>query len=100
MRAGAFARLYRRIGRGEFVAQMARHGIAAYRLADSPTNWVIMVRRSMIRNYRRGGVNPRADHTWSMWQGRLGDEDGRHVRTWFEAGGARHCHIHRSCLSG
>ena len=94
----AFARLYRRNGRGDFVAQMARHGIAAYRLAESPRSWVVMVRRSLIRDYQRGGVNPTADDawSWSMWQGYLNNEDGQHVQAWFDAGGATPCHLHTS----
>jgi len=61
----AFVRLYRKKGRGDFVAQMARHGIPARSLADSPGRWVIMVRPSLIRDYQRAGVIPTADDAWS-----------------------------------
>ena len=94
----AFARLYRMKGRADFVAQMAEEGIAARKLAQSPRHWVIMVRPSLIRDYRRNGVEPTADDawSWSMWRGYLAGEDGQHLQAWFEAGGARPCHIHTS----
>lgn len=94
----AFARLYRMKGRGDFVDRMAENGIPARALAESPGRWVAMVRRSLIRDYQRGNVNLTSDDVWlwSMWGGYLAGEDGQSVQAWFEAGGARHCHIHTS----
>ena len=94
----AFGRLYRMKGRGDFVAQMANHGIAARKLAQSPGRWVVMIRPSLIRDYQRAGVSPTADDawSWSMWGGYLTGEDGQRVQAWFETGGARPCHIHTS----
>lgn len=94
----AFARLYRMKGRGGFVAQMARYGIAARKLAQSSGRRVSMVRPSLIRDYQRNDVNPTADDawSWSMWGGYLDGEDGRRVQAWFEDGGAKPCHIHTS----
>ena len=94
----AFGRLYRMKGRGDFVAQIAKHGIAARKLAQSPGHWVAMVRPSLIRDYQRAGVSPTADDawSWSMWRGYLDSEGGQRVQSWFEAGGARPCHIHTS----
>jgi ribonuclease J len=94
----AFARLYRIKGRGDFVAQMAQDGISARALAQSPERWVAMVRPSLINDYQRANVNLTADDrwSWSMWHGYLAREDGQRVQAWFEAGGARPCHIHTS----
>src|SRR3954471_4190025 len=93
-----FARLYRMKGRGEFVTHMAERGIAARRLAESPGRWVIMTRPSLIRDYRRNGVMPTADDawSWSRWRGFLAGADSQQVQAWFDAGGARACHIHTS----
>ena len=94
----AFGRLYRMKGRAEFVAQMAKHGIPARALAQSPERWVAMLRPSLIRDYQRGGVIPTVEDawSWSMWDGYLGNEGGQRVQSWFDAGGARPWHIHTS----
>jgi ribonuclease J len=85
-------------GREDFVSHMARYGIAARRLAESSRRDVIMVRPSLIRDYRRGGVYPTADDSWSwsMWHGYLDREGGQSLQAWFAAGGARPCHIRTS----
>ena len=95
---GAFARMYRRKGRGAFVDRMACHGIAARKLAATPDQWVVMVRSSLMRDYQPAGVTPNADDawSWSMWRGYLNNEDGARVQAWFESGGARPVHIHTS----
>jgi ribonuclease J len=94
----SFARLYRMKGRGEFVDRMAKHGIAARALTQSPAQWTCMVRPSLIRDMTSAGVVPSADDAWcwSMWKGYLGDEDGRRVEDWFGVGGARAVHLHTS----
>jgi len=95
----AFARLYRMKGRDEFVTRMAEgSGMPARVLAESPRRWVIMTRPSLIRDYRRAGVNPTTEDAWcwSMWRGYLDREDNRRVQDWFEINSASVCHIHTS----
>lgn len=94
----AFARMYRRTGRGDFVDRMAGHGISAARLAETPSKWVVMVRPSLIRDYEPNAVRPTPDDAWcwSMWRGYLKNEDGAAVQAWFEKGESRAAHIHTS----
>lgn len=94
----AFARMYRKTGREDFVSRMAPHGIAADRLAEEPSRWVIMTRPSLIRDYERKGVAPTPEDSWSwsLWHGYLDNEDGRTVRAWFEDSGCPATHIHSS----
>ena len=96
----AFARLYRMKGRGGFVDRMAqsRFGISARKLAERPERWVIMVRPSLIRDYRRIGVSPTADDawSWSMWQGYLSGEDAQGLQAWFDVASATVRHLHTS----
>jgi ribonuclease J len=94
----AFARMYRRTGRADFVDQMAPHGISAARLAETPESWVVMVRSSLIRDYVWREIAPNADDawSWSMWLGYQDNEDGMLVRKWFEKGESRAAHIHTS----
>jgi ribonuclease J len=94
----AFADLYRRSGREAFVARMAQNGIAARKLSETPSQWVVMTRRSLIQDYQRAGVVPVADDawSWSMWRGYLDSADGARVRGWLGAQGARTRHIHTS----
>jgi ribonuclease J len=94
----AFSRMYRRTGREAFVERMAQHGISAGKLAETPSNWVAMVRPSLIRDYVPKGVVPNVDDAWcwSMWRGYLKNEDGALVQKWFDDGGSRTAHIHTS----
>ncbi|MGH6789469.1 MAG: MBL fold metallo-hydrolase [Pseudolabrys sp.] len=94
----AFARMYRKTGREDFVERMAKHGIAARRLAEAPAQWVSMIRNSLLRDYETQGVIPTTDDawSWSMWNGYLKNDDGRRTQTWFESGGALAVHIHTS----
>jgi ribonuclease J len=95
---GAFRRMYRRIGRESFVERMAPQGISAAKLAQTPEQWVIMVRPALIRDYVPKGITPNSDDAWcwSMWSGYLKNDDGLLVRKWFEEGGSRAAHIHTS----
>jgi ribonuclease J len=95
---GAFARVYRRIGRDAFVERMAAHGISAAKLTQTPERWVVMVRPALIRDYAPKGIAPNGDDAWcwSMWRGYLNNEDGILVRKWFEEGGSRAAHLHTS----
>jgi ribonuclease J len=94
----AFARMYRRTDRADFVDRMVRHGISARKLAETPSRWVTMVRHSLIRDYAPNGVVPNADDAWcwSMWRGYLKNEEGARVQAWFEERGSRATHIHTS----
>lgn len=94
----AFASLYRQTGREALVDRMAANGIAAWRLAETPGKWVPMIRRSLLRDYGKHGVEPTSEDawSWSMWRGYLGNEDGEQVSSWFKAGGSRACHLHTS----
>ena len=75
---GALSRMYRRTDREDLVARMARNGIPARALADTPAKWVSMIRPSLIRDFDRAGVIPsRQDAwSWSMWKGYLANEEG------------------------
>lgn len=94
----AFASLYRKKGREDFVARMATHGIAASALAQNESKWVVMVRPSLIREFVRKGVTPTADDAWSFsqWRGYLQEGAGRALQAWFEGAGASAKHIHTS----
>ena len=94
----AFSRMYRETGRGAFVDRMAAYGIASRRLAETPEKWVVMIRRSLLRDYERNGVSPASADawSWSMWRGYLGNEDGQRVSAWFSTGGSRAHHLHTS----
>jgi len=94
----AFARMYRTTGREAFVKQMVPYGISAAALNESPKNWVVKARRSLIGDYARKGVAPNPDDAWcwSMWRGYLENGDGILVSKWFEEGGSRAAHIHTS----
>ncbi|MEY9524062.1 ribonuclease J [Bradyrhizobium japonicum] len=94
----AFADLYRAKGREDFVARMAGHSVAAHHLNDTKSHWVVMTRKSLIRDYARRNVIPGPDDawSWSMWRGYLDGEDGQATKAWFTANGARACHLHTS----
>ena len=94
----SFARMYRMRGREAFVDQMAQHGISARKLAQTPEQWVTMVRPSLIKDYRAAGVVPTINDawSWSMWRGYLKEVDGERLSAWFDEGSARADHIHTS----
>jgi len=93
-----FADLYRAKGREEFVTRMARHAIAAHHLNETKPRWVIMTRKSLIRDYAARNVTPGSDDAWcwSMWRGYLDGADGQAAKAWFDANGACACHLHTS----
>ena len=90
--------MYRDKGREAYVDRMARHGIAARKLAEAPSKWVVMLRKSLLRDFEAAGVIPNSNDvwSWSMWNGYLKNEDGVCVQEWFAAGGTRANHIHTS----
>ena len=51
----AFARMYRDKGREAFVERMAKHGIAARKLAETPSHWAVMIRESLVRDFEAAG---------------------------------------------
>lgn len=95
---GAFANLYRAKGNEAFVARMAEHGLAARHLSETPSQWVVMTRKSLIRDYARQNVIPDPDDTWSwsMWRGYLDNEDAKAIKAWLGGNGARAHHLHTS----
>ena len=94
----SFAKMYKNTGREAFVSRMAKHGIAADKLAHTPLEWVIMVRPSLMRDYEFKGVVPTPQDAWSwaMWHGYLKNDDGRKVQEWFDKGHCPATHIHTS----
>lgn len=92
------ARMYEKTGREEFVKRMLPYGISAKALAENPSKWVVMTRKSLIRDYEKSGVVPTpADAwSWSLWRGYLDEGDGVMLREWFESRGCPACHIHTS----
>jgi len=87
---------YRKLDRENFVARMAKHGIAARRLAGC--RHIIMLRRALIADYQRAGVTPTADdaYNFSMWGGYLSDPYHAEPLKWCQTGGAEIAHIHTS----
>ena len=47
----AFARMYEKTGRGSFLKRMLPYGISAKALAETPSKWVIMTRKSLLRDF-------------------------------------------------
>jgi ribonuclease J len=94
----SFARMYKRTGREAFVDRMAKNGIAAKKLNETPDKWVIMTRPSLIRDYQFNNVTPDANDAWSwgMWMGYLRNDDGVKIKAWFDTAGSRAAHIHTS----
>lgn len=92
------ARMYEKTGREEFVKRMLPYGISAKALVENPSKWVVMTRKSLIRDYEKSGVVPTpADAwSWSLWRGYLDEGDGIVLREWFESRGCPACHIHTS----
>ena len=87
---------YRKLGRGDFVARMAIHGIAARHLVGG--RHVIMLRRALLRDYQAAGVVPTADDAFnfSMWSGYLSDPCHAEPLEWCRAAGAEVAYIHTS----
>jgi ribonuclease J len=94
----ALAQMYEKTGRGDFVKRMASHGISAKKLAEKPSKWVVMTRKSLLRDFEKCGVEPNASDawSWSQWRGYLAEGDGALVQNWFESRDCPACHIHTS----
>lgn len=94
----AFARMYERTGRGDILKRMLPYGISTRALAENPSKWVVMTRKSLLGDFEHSGVLPTpADAwSWSLWRGYLDQGDGLVVKDWFESRGCPACHIHTS----
>jgi ribonuclease J len=88
---------YRRRGREDFVERMARSGSPA-RGFEGSGQLVVMLRRSLLRDYQRAGVTPTADDAFnfSMWRGYLADPCHAEPLEWCRAAGAEIAYIHTS----
>ncbi|MBC7987015.1 MAG: MBL fold metallo-hydrolase [Sphingomonadaceae bacterium] len=86
----------RKRGRGDFVSEMAPHGVSADKLASG--NWVVMLRRSLIGDFTRRGVTPRPEDAFvfSMWRGNLDEPYHAEARDWCANAGAEIVQIHTS----
>lgn len=98
----SIARMYEdpaRMSDPGFVERCAKSGraIGAARLADMP-DAVVMLRASLLRDYRRKGLALTGDDAWvfSMWSGYLKEPEYVGVRQHFEAAGAPVLQIHTS----
>lgn len=94
----SFARMYRETGRADFVDRMVKFGMSAAKLAETPSQWVVMTRPSLMRDFEKKGVVPNQQDawSWSMWKGYLSAEDGCKVQSWFDHGQCPATHIHTS----
>ena len=74
----AFARMYQNTGRGDFLKCMLPYGISAKALADNPSKWVIMTRKSLLQDFENCGVIPTPADVWvglsgaGIWIGVMG----------------------------
>ena len=89
------AATYRQQGREDFVARMARCGVAA---KGVPDNGVVMLRRALIRDYSRAGLVPTPDDAFnfSMWRGYLSEPYSFEPLEWCRNAGASIAYIHSS----
>jgi ribonuclease J len=87
---------YRKLGREDFVERMVPFGISAKRLQHN--QYVIMLRRALIRDYERAGVLPTADDAFnfSMWRGYLSEPYHSELLEWCRSAGAEIAYIHTS----
>ena len=99
---GRMGWLYRnpdRVGRPELLERFARTGrcVGAAKLGDDPRA-VIMLRPSLMRDYRAKGLQVSDRDAWvfSQWSGYLDADGYPEVREVFEQAGARLEHIHTS----
>ena len=87
---------YGKLGREDFIARMARFGIAAKKLAGG--RQVIMLRRALIPDYEGAGVVPSADdaYNFSMWTGYLSEPYHSAALEWCRTAGSEIAYIHTS----
>ena len=89
---------YRRKGREDVTKRMVKYGMSAQRLVETPGQWVVMTRHSLLGDYERKGVIPDANDAWvwSMWGGYLEKAPGQGVKAWFDGFGTPSTHLHTS----
>lgn len=87
--------LYAQKNREDFISRMARHGIAA---RDVPADAVVMLRRSLIPDYKKAGIAPsdRDAFNFSMWRGYLNGPIHAQTMEWCRTAGATIAHLHTS----
>ena len=85
---------YMTLGREDFVARMAQHGLSARALTGSRD--VIMLRDGLIRDYADKAVlaGPEDAFVWSMWRGYF--QETSPAAQWARAGGAEMLFHHTS----
>lgn len=86
---------YRRLGREDWVSEMARIGIGAAGLEQ--VNGIVMIRGgSLQRDYIAKGVRPTPEDafSFSMWSGYMKDQ--AELLNWFRGAGTRIEHLHTS----
>ena len=89
------SRYYAARGRDDFVARMARFGVAARNI---PEDAVAMLRCSLIRDYARAGILPTASDAFnhSMWRGYLDMPQYAEPLEWCRSAGAEIAYLHSS----
>ena len=92
---GSLAANYRARGREDFVARMARDGVAA---RDIPKDAILMLRRALVRDYERNGIVPGDGDAFnfSMWRGYLDTPYYAEPMEWCRSRGANIAYIHTS----
>ena len=89
---------YRHQGREDFIERIAHagHGISAKRLEGG--RHIIMLRGTLIDDYRQAGVVPTAEdaYNYSMWRGYLSDPHQSAALEWCRAAGSEIAYIHTS----
>ena len=88
--------VYARLGRKDFITRMAKFGTAARNLVNG--RQVIMLRRALIPDYERAGVEPSGDdaYNFSMWQGYLREQYHSASLEWCRSRGAEIAYLHTS----
>lgn len=92
----AMAAFYKKSGRDEFIQRMLPNAISAKKLVEG--RHVIMLRRSLMNDFKRAGVcpTPNDSYNFSMWKGYISENDFSAPLKWCEDGGARIEYLHTS----
>ena len=92
---GGLRRMYASRGREDFVARMARDGVAARAV---PSGAVVMLRRSLIRDFTQAGLVPTSQDAFnlSMWRGYLSTPYYAEPLEWCRSAGAEIAYLHSS----
>ena len=89
---------YQRLGKSAFIEKCVPNGMSASKLESNSSNWVVMTRNSLIKDYIKKGVKitPKDAWSFSLWRGYLEKSDTQAMAQWFKDGGAKIEHIHTS----